>query len=96
MLLPVFFSAASRTEKQSGKEKRTLFISQIETVYKKTNHEFPDKIAFFFLLGGLGSGRGGEGCFAHRSIYWLDFEILIVFALSNLTIAVKFLTERTR
>ena len=32
--------------------------------------------------------------FAH--IYWLDFEILIVFALSNLIIAVKFLTERKR
>ena len=28
--------------------------------------------------------------------YWLGFEILIVFALSNLTIAVKFLTERKR
>ena len=38
----------------------------------------------------------GRGFFAHKSIYWLDIEILIVFALSNLTIAVKFLTERKR
>ena len=30
---------------------------------------------------------GGEGCFAHKGIYSLDFKILIVFALSNLTIA---------
>ena len=52
MLPPVFFSTASRTEKQSGKEKRTLSISQIETVVKKANHEFPDKIVFFF--GGVG------------------------------------------
>ena len=29
-------------------------------------------------------------------IYWLDFEILIVSALSNLAIAVKFLPERKR
>ena len=51
-----------------------------------------------------GVGWGGEGCFAHKSIYWLDyksiywldFEILVVSALSNLTIAVKFLTERKR
>ena len=43
----------------------------------------------------LGKGwMGGEGCFAHKGIYSLDFEILIGFALSNLTIAVKFLTER--
>ena len=28
--------------------------------------------------------------------YWVDFEILIVSALSNLTIAVQFLTERKR
>ena len=35
-----------------------------------------------------------RGCFAHKSINCLDFEILIVFALSNLTIAVKFFTER--
>ena len=49
--------------------------------------------SFLFLGGG---GWGGEGCFAHKSIYWLDFEILIIFALSNLTIAVKFLTERKR
>ena len=93
MLPPVVFSTASRTEKQSGKEKRTLSISQIETVDKKANHEFPDKIVFSFWGG---DGWGGEGCFAHKSIYWLDFEMLIVFALSNLTIAVKFLTERKR
>ena len=49
--------------------------------------------SFLFLGGG---GWGGEGCFARKSIYWLDFEILIVFALSNLTIADKFLTERKR
>ena len=90
MLPPVFFSTASRTEKQSGKEKLTLSICPIEMVDKKANHEFPDKIVFFL-------GRwGGEGCFAHKSIYWLDFEILIVSALSNLTIGVKFLTERKR
>ena len=94
MLLPVFFSTASRTEKQSGKEKRTLSISQIETVDKKANHEFPDKIVFSFG-GGVG-GWGGDGYFAYKSIYWLDFEILIAFALSNQTIAVKFLTERKR
>ena len=40
---PVFFSTASRTEKQSGKEKRTLSICQIETVDKNANHEFPEK-----------------------------------------------------
>ena len=83
LMLPlVFFSAASRTEKQSGKENRTLSISQIETVDKDAEHEFPDKIVFF---GGGGGGRGwgGEGCFAHKSIYWLDFEILIVSTLSN-------------
>ena len=57
MLPPVFFSTASRTEKQSGKGKRTLSISQIETVDKKANHEFPDKIVFSFLGGG---GVGGE------------------------------------
>ena len=39
---------------------------------------------------------GRRGFFAHKSIYWLDFEILIASALSNLTIAVKFLTERKR
>ena len=92
MLPPVFFSTASRTEKHSGKEKRTLSICQIEKVDKKANHEFPGKIVFSF--GGV--RWGGEGCFAHKSIYWLDFEILIVFALSNLTIAIKFLTERKR
>ena len=52
MLPPVFFSTASRTEKQSGKEKQTLSISQIETVDKKANHEFPDKIFFLVGLGG--------------------------------------------
>ena len=52
MLPHVFFSTASRTEKQSGREKRTLFISQIETVDKKANHEFPGKILFSF--GGVG------------------------------------------
>ena len=92
MLPPVFFSTISRTEKQSGREKRTLSISQIETVDKKANHEFPDKIVFFF--GGWVGGR--EGCFAHKSVYWLDFEILVPFAISNLTIAIKFLTERKR
>ena len=86
MLPPVFFSTASRTEKQSGKQKRTLSIPQIETVDKKANQ-------FSFLGGG---GWGGEGCFADKSISWLDFEILIVSALSYLTIAVKFLTERKR
>ena len=49
---PVFFSTASRTEKQSEKEKRTLSICQIETVDKKANHEFPDKIFFEVGLGG--------------------------------------------
>ena len=57
MLPPVFFSTASRTEKQSGKEKRTLSISQIETVDKKAKHEFPGKIVFSF---GEGGGVGGE------------------------------------
>ena len=52
MLPPVFFSAASRTEKQPGKENRTLSISQIETVDKDAEHEFPDKIVCF--LGGEG------------------------------------------
>ena len=42
----------SHTEMQSGKEERALSISQIETVDKKTNNEFPDKI--FFFLGWLG------------------------------------------
>ena len=50
----------SRTEKQSGKEERTLSISQIETVDKKANHEFPDKIVFY--LGGWGVGRRGLFC----------------------------------
>ena len=95
MLPPVFFSTASLTEKQSGKEKRTLSISQIETLDKKANHEFSGKIVFS-LGGGGRCGCRGEGSFAHKSIYWLDFEILIVFALLNLTIAVKFLTERKR
>ena len=90
MLPPVFFSTASRTEKQSGKEKRTLAICQIKTVDKKANREFPDKI----VLGVV--GWGGEGSFAYKSIYWVDFEILIVSALSNLTIAVQFLAERKR
>ena len=57
MLPLVFFSTASRSEKQSGKEKRTLSISQIETVDKKANHEFPGKIVFSF---GGGGGMGGE------------------------------------
>ena len=70
MLPPVFFSTASRTEKQSGKEKRTLSICQIETVDKKANHEFHDKMVFF-----RGAGWGGEGCFTHKIIYWLDFEM---------------------
>ena len=52
MLPPVFLSTASSTEKQSGKEKRTLSISQIETVDKKANHEFPGKIVFSFWGGG--------------------------------------------
>ena len=55
MLPPVFFSTASRTERQSGKEKRTLSISQIETVVKKANHEFPGKIVFSF--SGVGGGK---------------------------------------
>ena len=58
MLPPVFFSTASRTEKQSAKVKRTLSISQIETVDKKANHEFPDKIVFFFGGGVDGEARG--------------------------------------
>ena len=57
MLPPVFFSTASRTEKQSGKEKRTLSVSQNGTVDKKANHENPDKIVFFFLGGGGGKNR---------------------------------------
>ena len=52
MLTRVFFSTVSGTEKQSGKEKRTLSVSQIETVDKNANHEFPDKIGFFFCWGG--------------------------------------------
>lgn len=28
---------------------------------------------------------GGDGYFAHKCFYWFDFEILIPFALSNLT-----------
>ena len=98
MLPPVFFSTASRTEKQSAKGKRTLSILQIEIIHKKDSHKFPDKIIFF---GGGGIGLRGEGCFDHKSIYWLDFEILFCFfgfffALSNLTRNVKFLTERKR
>ena len=54
MLPPVFFSTASRTEKQSGKGKRTLSISQIETIHKKDNHEIPDRIIF------AEEGLGGE------------------------------------
>ena len=57
MLPPVFFSTTSRAEKQSGKEKRTLSICQIETVDKKANHEFPDKIVFFFEGGGWVDGK---------------------------------------
>ena len=79
MLPPVFFSTASRTEKQFGKEKRTLSISQIETVDEKASHELPDKIVLYFFLVGGGGGGGEEGCFAHESIDWLDFEILIFF-----------------
>ena len=75
MLPPVFFSTASRTEKQSAKGKRTLSILQIEIIHKKDSHEFPDKI----ILGGGGIGLRGEGCFDHKSIYWLDFEILFCF-----------------
>ena len=60
MLPSIFFSTASRSEKQSGREKRTLSISEIETVDKKANHEFPDKIVFFF--GGVGWGEGGLFC----------------------------------
>ena len=43
-------------------------------------------------------GWEGEGCFAKKpkSIYWLDFQILTFFALSNLTTAVKILAERKR
>ena len=48
MLPPVFFSKASRTEKQSEKEKRTLSICQIEMVDKKANHDFHEKMVFFF------------------------------------------------
>ena len=59
---PVFFSTASRTEKQSGKEERTLSICRIEVVDKKANHEFPDKI----VLGVV--WWGGEGSFAYKSI----------------------------
>ena len=55
MLPPGFFSTASRTEKQSGKEKRTLSISKIEMVDKKANHEFPGKIVFSFGEGGVGA-----------------------------------------
>ena len=55
MLTPVFLSTASLTERQAGKEKRALSISQIETVDKKANHEFPDKIVFY--LGGAGDER---------------------------------------
>ena len=95
MLPPVFFLTASRTERQSGKEKRTLSISQIDTVDEKASHELPGKIVFYFCL--VGGGGGGEVCFAHENIYWLDFEILIFFfALSNMTIAVTFFTERKR
>ena len=72
---------------------RTLSISQIETADKKANHEFPDKIVF--CLEGGGGGQE-EGCFAHKSFYWLDFEISIFFASTDLPIAVKFLRERKR
>ena len=53
MLPPVFLSTASRTEKQSGKEKRTLSISQIETVDEKASHELP-------FWRGVGGGQGEE------------------------------------
>ena len=53
-------STASRTEKQFGKEKQTLSICQIETVDKKANHEFPDKLVFF--LGGEWVGKRGLFC----------------------------------
>ena len=55
VLPPVSFSTASHTEKQSGKEKQTLSIFQIERVDKQANHEFPDKIVFSF------EGRGRCG-----------------------------------
>ena len=61
MLPPVFFSTASRTKQQCGTEKQTQSISQIETVDKKANHEFPGKIVFYFWGGGV--GWGGEGVF---------------------------------
>ena len=66
MLLPVFFSTASRTEKQSGKEKRTLSICQIEIVDKKANHEFHEKMVFL-SWGWGGGGWGEEGCFTYTS-----------------------------
>ena len=40
----IFFTTATRDEKQSGEEKQTLCKHQSERVAKNTNHEFPDKI----------------------------------------------------
>ena len=62
MLPLVFFSTASRTAKQSGKEKRPLSIFQIETVDKMANHEFPGKIVFSFGDWGGGVERRGLFC----------------------------------
>ena len=64
----VFFSTASPTEKQSGKEKRTLSISQIETVDKKANHEFPGRIVFSFGKGGGGVGFEERVVLPHREL----------------------------
>ena len=47
MLPPTFLSTPSRAEKQSGKGKQTLSISQIETIHKKDSHEFPDQSIYW-------------------------------------------------
>ena len=93
MLPPVFFSTASRTEKQSGKGKRTLSISQIETIHKKDNHEFPDKT----ILGGEGSGGEVRVVLTMKAFTGsISKDCFAVFALSNLTMNVNFLAERKR
>ena len=91
MLPPVFFSTASRTEKQSGKGKRTLSISQIETIHKKD--EFPDKT----IWGGEGLGGEVRVVLTMKAFTGSILkDCFAVFALSNLTMNVNFLAERKR
>ena len=70
-----------------------LSISQIETIHKKNNHEFPDKIIF----GGEGLGGEERVVFTIKAFTGSILKYCFVFfALSNLTINVNFLAERKR